>query len=248
VSASDGQVAASPIQRPRATSLRTRSRILEAARALFNERGTAEVSTNHIAAAADVSPGNLYYHYADKRDIVRELHAAYSASHEGRWWPSDDPGQNIVKLRENLATGASLAWEYRFLGREVLALMRADPDLRAAYRAAYERRLGEWLAFGEQLVDQGLLRRPRPPRSIGDLTLALWLIEEGWLPFLDATGDPQDPALVARGNDLVLAVLDPLLTAKGRRAFEAAGIIAAPGGADGSQATSARDRLAEHPR
>jgi len=237
--------AATAIQKLRTTSLRTRTRILEAARELFNERGTAEISTNHIATAAGISPGNLYYHYADKREIIRALHDAHAASHEGRWQPSDDSSENVAKLRENLATGATLAWAYRFLGREVLALLRADPDLRASYGAAYERRLREWLAFGERLVDQRLLRRPRPPRSIHDLTLVLWLIEEGWLPFLDATGDPQDPAQVARGNDLVLAVLDPQLTARGRRAFEVAGILPAAADADAHKATSAPDRAAK---
>lgn len=233
------------IRAPRRTSARTRARILEAARALFNERGTAAVSTNHIAAAAGISPGNLYYHYADKREIVRALHAEYAAGHAGRWRPGETPRENVEKLRDNLATGASLAWAFRFLGREVLALLGADPELRSAYRGAYERRLEEWLAFGERLVEQGVIRPPRPDGSIRDLTVAMWLIEEGWLPFLDATGDPQDPAQVARGTGIVLAVLDPLLTSLGRRAFEAAGILAGPGATPVRRTTraNAADRL-----
>ncbi len=42
----------------------TRGRILDAALRLFNQRGTAAVSTNHLAAAAGLSPGNLFYHFA----------------------------------------------------------------------------------------------------------------------------------------------------------------------------------------
>lgn len=240
-----GTVPAPATRASRATSTRTRTRILEAARALFNERGTAAVSTNHIAAAAGISPGNLYYHYADKREIVRALHVQYAAGHEDCWRPSEDGAENVAKLRDNLATGGSLAWAYRFLGREVLALVRADRDLRVAYRAAYERRLGEWLAFGERLVEQGLLRAPRPPRTLRDLTMAIWLVAEGWLPFLDATGDPQDPFQVARGTDLALAILDPLLTPRGRRAFEAAGIGATSDGATRRRPAEAAHRQTE---
>jgi hypothetical protein len=47
-----------------------------------------------------------------------------------------------------------------------------------------------------------------------DLATAVWLIGASWLPFLEITGDPRDPGQVARGADLVLAVLGPYLTGR----------------------------------
>lgn len=205
----------------------TSKRILDAARALFNQRGTSAVSTNHIAAQAGLSPGNLYYHFRDKRDIIRALHAEYAAAHEDRWEASPDAGENLATLRENLAAGMQLAWEYRFFERELLGLLRADPELRAAHREVYQRRLGQWVAFGEQLVAQGVLRPPGPPGTLHDLAVAIWLIAQGWLPFLDLTSDPQEPGEVARGTDLVLVALEPYLSPKGRRAFAAAAVATA---------------------
>lgn len=199
----------------------TRQRILDAARRLFNEGGTSAVSTNHIAAEAGLSPGNLYYHFTDKRDIIRALHAEYAAAHEDWWEPSPDPRENLARLGENLAAGMQLAWKYRFFEREILALLRADPELAASYREVYERRLDQWVAFGEHLAAQGAVRPPRPPRTVRDLAVAIWLVAQSWISFLDATGDPRDPQQVAKGADVVLVVLDPYLTAKGRRALEA---------------------------
>jgi AcrR family transcriptional regulator len=201
----------------RATSQRTRDRILGAALRLFNEQGTAAVSTNHIAAETGISPGNLYYHFGDKQEIIRALHTRYAAAHERRWEPGQQAEENLGTLLENVTASMALAWEYRFFEREILALLRADPELRASYQEVYERRLGEWLAFGEQLVTQGMLHRPRPPRSLRDLVLAIWLIATNWVAFLDVTGDAQDPVQVAKGADLILVVLDSYLTSEARR-------------------------------
>ena len=57
----------------------TKARILDAALALFNEQGTANVTTNHIAEALGMGPGNLYYHYRNKAEIVRALFARIEA-------------------------------------------------------------------------------------------------------------------------------------------------------------------------
>ena len=53
--------------------MNTHDRILDTALRLFNQSGTAAVSTNHIAAALGMSPGNLYYHFRNKEAIIRDL-------------------------------------------------------------------------------------------------------------------------------------------------------------------------------
>jgi AcrR family transcriptional regulator len=198
-------------------SAQTRGRVLDAARKLFNERGTAVVSTNHIAAEAGISPGNLYYHFKDKQAIIRGLFVRYANALDDRWHIQGNAGQSLETLGENLRVTSELAWENRFFQRELLALLRADPELRDHYTDVYERRLKEIQAFAGHLAEQGLLVAPRPPRTINDLAVAVWLISEGWLPFLDLTGDPQDPEQVARGRDLIMVALDPYLTEQGRR-------------------------------
>ncbi len=51
----------------------TRLALIEAARALFVSKGYGDTSTPEIAEAAGITRGALYHHFADKRDLFRQV-------------------------------------------------------------------------------------------------------------------------------------------------------------------------------
>ena len=78
-------------------SNRTKGKILETSIKLFNEKKASNVSTVQISAAMEISPGNLYYYYANKEEVIRciwqekmvgeiddlmEQHESYRALHK----------------------------------------------------------------------------------------------------------------------------------------------------------------------
>lgn len=59
-----------------ATAGATRDRIVDAALHLFSERGTAAVSVRELADAGGVTVPGLYYHFASKAELIREVYVA----------------------------------------------------------------------------------------------------------------------------------------------------------------------------
>jgi len=198
----------------------TRRRILQAALALFNERGTAEVTTNHIAAEAGVSPGNLYYWFRNKQEIVRPLVDEWLAAVERLSQEVVDGPANVHSLWEDLGRTAEFDWRYRFIRREALSLLHRDEQLARSYRDSYRRRLSAQVGYARRLVSAGVLREPMAPRTLEDLVVAIWLIVENWTAHQMLIKDDQKPTCAMSGIRPLLVVLGPHLTENGQRAFE----------------------------
>ena len=56
---------------------RTAERILDITLELFNRFGEPNVSTTLISAELGISPGNLYYHYPAKEELINTLFDRY---------------------------------------------------------------------------------------------------------------------------------------------------------------------------
>jgi AcrR family transcriptional regulator len=182
--------------------------ILDAALALFNDAGTATVSTNHIAAAAGISPGNLYYHFRNKKDVIRALFERLFETHDRVFTlPADHP-PTLGDLHRLLRANFDLLWEYRFAYRELAALLRRDEVLRDRWlevRRGYDGYRELIAAF----VAAGVVAAPTDPAAIERLADLCWLISEFWLPSLEVSGQPVDAAQLDRGVALMLQVLNP---------------------------------------
>src|ERR1044071_6890013 len=95
------------------SAMPNRKRVLDAALQLFNERGTAVVSTNHIAAAASISPGNLYYHFRNKEEIIRTLFEQLFDAHDHIFEVPNDGAPTFADLRRIVRLNFDLLLEYR---------------------------------------------------------------------------------------------------------------------------------------
>lgn len=138
-----------------------RALILDAAAAIFGERGFHRATVRDVARRAGVADGTIYNHFADKHDLLLGL--------LDRLNESDRRAPDLAAATTDpfpAFLAAYLRHRFRVLGAPAQATLRAvlsevlvDPALRATYR---DRILGPTFALAEaslaRLVAEGAIR------------------------------------------------------------------------------------------
>jgi AcrR family transcriptional regulator len=189
-----------------------RERVLDTALRLFNERGTAVVSTNHIAAAASISPGNLYYHFRNKEEIIRALFEQLFDAHDHIFEVPNDGVPTFTDLRRIIRLNFDLLLQYRFAYRELAALLLRDELLRGRWLEVRRRGYAGFRELIAAFADAGVVAVPADAAAVERLADLCWLISEFWLPSLEVNGQLVDAAQLERGVTLTLHVLNPILS------------------------------------
>jgi AcrR family transcriptional regulator len=191
--------------------MKTRERILQTALRLFNESGTASVSTNHIAEALGISPGNLYYHFGNKEEIIRALFEQQFAHNDRLYALPSDRQPTLDDLQAMVRATFEMSWHYRFIYRELIALLRRDEQLQHRWNEIRARGFEGFTQLIEQFVASGTLRDPGSPHVVQHLAELCWLVSEYWLASVEASGAKVDTAQIEHGIALMLQILDPFI-------------------------------------
>ena len=161
-----------------------RERIVEASLALFNERGTGSVTTNHIAAHLSISPGNLYYHFRNKEEIIRTIYPRFGEAVRSALALPDDREITAQDVGRYHVAGIEAIWGFRFLTRDPSDLVVRDPAM-AEPTSGLNAWLIDWfVALFERLIAQGHMRRPKPPGDLDRVATNAVILWSSWLDFV----------------------------------------------------------------
>lgn len=113
---------------------RTAERILEVTLALFNRFGEPNVSTTLIAAELGISPGNLYYHYAAKEELINTLFDRFERA-LGELLNAGAEVRDVEDAWFFMHSLFELIWQYRFLYRDLNDLLSKNRRLETHFQA-----------------------------------------------------------------------------------------------------------------
>jgi AcrR family transcriptional regulator len=205
----------------RSVKRNTREHILETSLGLFNELGEPRVTTNQIALEADISPGNLYYHFRSKNDIVLELFKRFVIQFEPILEVPEESTLEAEDLWFQLHLSFELKGRFRFLYRNLPDLSEQVPNLGKAFLGLLRLERQAGLSIIENLERQDKMRITPGEKYLlmNNLMLAL----NYWIPYaelFDADG-LTDGVVQSRAIAGVLQMVIPYLKSPDKQQFMA---------------------------
>jgi AcrR family transcriptional regulator len=207
------------------TPRRTRERILALSLRMFNEIGEPNVTTSAIADEMNISPGNLYYHFRNKEDIVnalfedfeREIDKVLDAATGGERASVEDAWFLLHLLFETI-------WKHRFLYRDLNDLLSRNRRLESYFNQLLERKSRAALALCNALAARGELMAS--PREIEALATNMVVVATYWLSYEYVSNARRfsdrayQGAAIARGAYQVLSLTGAYLTGPSRQLWQ----------------------------
>jgi len=195
---------------------RTAERILEVTLELFNRFGEPNVSTTLISAEMGISPGNLYYHYPAKDELINSLFDQYEKSLNELLNASDNV-RDVEDAWFYMHTLFELIWQYRFLYRDLNDLLSKNRRLETHFQFVLKNKTRSVKALLDSMGRAGALKMDS--REVEPTATSMVVVLTYWLSF-EYVRDPRNAlepqsaqAALLRGAQHVLNLLVPYLEA-----------------------------------
>lgn len=197
-------------KRPR----QTRERILETALALFNRLGEPNVTTADIANEMGISPGNLYYHFRNKDQIIAELFGALEQRLDALLQVRARRGDGVEDLWLVLHLLFEAMWDYRFFFRDLDEIVSRSARLASRFALILRRGARTVVELSRAMVAEGTMRASE--REIAALADNVALVATYWISYQNITVGDRAQANLDRAAYQVLSLVAPFLQGDAR--------------------------------
>lgn len=193
---------------------RTAQRILETTLELFNRFGEPNVSTTLISSELNISPGNLYYHYPAKDELINTLFDQYQDA-LNQVLNASDGVRDVEDAWFFMHTLFELIWQYRFLYRDLNDLLSKNRKLETNFQVVLKNKTRAIRALLQCMARAGALQMDSQDMEASATSMVVVITY--WLSF-EYVRDPRnalEPASaqssLLRGGYHVLNLLMPYL-------------------------------------
>lgn len=156
---------------------RTAERILETTLSLFNRFGELNVTTTLIASQMGISPGNLYYHFPTKEELINVLFEHFEIRFEvllNSALPS-----NLEEAKTTFFALVKQIWDYRFLFRDLSHFLSKNRHLELEFPKLIRGQSDFFSQCLQNLHAQGCLKLQA--EQVGQIAKVMSLLLTHWI-------------------------------------------------------------------
>ena len=188
---------------------KTRNRILDVALRLFNEQGETNISTNHIADELEISPGNLYYHYRNKDDIIEQLFLRFEERMDQALVAPEGRDVTLEDVWLQLHLVFECIWNYRFIYRDIINILSRNRNLRLRFARILKRGSSNAQGIMRGLNETGAMRASAA--EIEGLATNILVLATFWLNYANVRGEKHEQRAIQQGIVQVMMLVSPFL-------------------------------------
>lgn len=196
----------------------TKQKIIDAAVCCFNREGIANVRLQHIADEANVSVGNMTYHYRNKEAVVQAVWEQLVGKQRDLLAEF-----RIVPLFEDierlLVSTFALQQQYRFFYVDTLEVMRAYPDIQALHRQHTGWQVLQMEVAMAFNLSRGAFQAEQWEGQFNCLARQFWLMTDLWM-YRQSVLNEEVAGDYRAFRDMLWALFRPLFSHMGMREFE----------------------------
>ena len=196
---------------------KTKDKILNSARSLFNQRGVSDVTLRDIAEKVGISIGNLAYHYKNKDFMIAEL---FDKMEEEKTEILSGVQQipSFENIDNQVAPLLNISKRYRFFFLDTMQILRNYPLIAEKHQTYIDNSIKYVKAVLDYSVGSGNMEPEREKGLYWRLATMGWMNIYFW-PAQMAICGKEDPTMVDVKNTM-WDVIKPYLTEKGRANFD----------------------------
>jgi AcrR family transcriptional regulator len=199
---------------------KTKEKILEAAKDLFNEVGYKDVTIRMIALKLEMSSGTLNFHFQKREVLLEALYYQMVENFDERIDHVALTDISFKQILKDIQSSMERMLHYKFIWTNLYSLLRDNEKIFAHFSNVYKERIRGNLFLFDQLNKMGLMRAPSFKNEYQMLSERMINFGDTWIYSSEVYRKNNTGEDVVAQSHSMLAILYPYLTEEGVQEYE----------------------------
>jgi AcrR family transcriptional regulator len=200
--------------------MKTKEKILETARILFNTHGISAISSKSIAEEMGISYGNLCYHFPKKDDIILQLYLNMQKNVEQQFKNIKEEVINLEFMLSRLKILFEEIYKYKFIYLGITKVVRHFDHIKKHAQEQFDQRWNILDTISSFLIANGYMKAFKDDKQKNMLIHALLMVSNSWISDAEVFYKGKDSEKIDYYMQVFFNLVRPTLTEKGLEGFK----------------------------